>query len=149
MNQHTLAGYRLYETLLIMNNFSINNTKEIQNFCLAGDEDFVDENGNPRLVDNEDSRIVAKIIFNKKSRQITQTSVSKTYMIKVNPKLQVFNPVQILSTIKNKQSNYFIENICKNEWYFKEVDMHVFEKYLNFLKTKNIKLIKDIERDLK
>lgn len=133
-----------------MNNFSMNTEKlEIQNFCLIGDEDFLDSNGSPRIENDEDEKIVAKIVFSKKSRQITDRSISKAYMIKVNPKLEVFNPVQILSVIRNKQSNHFIENTCKSEWYFKEVDMHIFDKYLNFLKTKNVKLIKDIERDLK
>lgn len=133
-----------------MNKFAMNTEKaEIQNFCLIGQEDFLDSNGNPRLENHEDEKIVAKIVFNKKSRQITERSISKAYMIKVNPKLEVFNPVQTLSAIKNKQSNHFIENTCKSEWYFKEVDMHIFDKYLNFLKTKNVKLIKDIERDLK
>jgi len=134
----------------MMNDFTINATEEtIENFCLFGDHDFLDEHGNPRITNNNSDKIVAKIIYDKRSRQIAHKIKNKTYMIKVNPKLEVFNPVQILSTVKNKQSNHFINSICKSEWYFKEVDMHIFEKYVNFLKTGNVKLLKNIERDLK
>lgn len=133
-----------------MTNFYIQNTNHsVENFCLMGQEDFIDENGNPRISENDNSKIAAKIVRNKKSRQVTQKALSKSYFIKVNPKMEVFNPVELLSRVNNKQTNHFIENVCKSEWSFKEVDMHIFNKYLNFLKLKNVKLIKDIQRDLK
>ena len=133
-----------------MNNFYIKSTNyDSKNFCAMGQEDYIDENGDPRIEENDSDKIAAKIIFNKKSRQVNQKDLSKSYFIKINPKMEVFNPVELLSGVNDKQTNHFIENTCKSEWLFKEVDMHVFNKYLNFLKLKNVKLIKDIQRDLK
>ncbi len=134
-----------------MNN--IHNSKstsiEEQYYSMLGDEDFIDEFDNPRIIDKTSEKIAAKIVFNKKPRQVVANSLHKSYFIKVNPSLQAFNPVPNLSAIKNKTNNHFINRTCKSEWFFKEVDMIVFNKYLNFLKVKNIKLLKDIERDLK
>jgi len=133
-----------------MNNFYIKSTNyDSKNFCAMGQEDYIDKNGDPRIEENDSDKIAAKIIFNKKSRQVNQKDLSKSYFIKINPKMEVFNPIELLSSVNNKQTNHFIENTCKSEWFFKEVDMHVFNKYLNFLKLKNVKLIKDIQRDLK
>ena len=125
------------------------NKFEEQYFCMLGDEDFLDEYDNPRIQNEDNSKIAAKIVLNKKPRQVIENNLSKSYFIKVNPSLQVFNPVQTLSTVKDKTQSHFINKVCKNEWFFKEVDVMVFNKYLNFLKLKNIKLLKDIERDLK
>lgn len=125
------------------------NSFEEQYFCMSGSEDFLDDQNNPRLFDKNNDNIAAKIVINKKPRQVTVKNISKSYFIKVNPSLQVFNPSGNSSPVKDKGQDFFIHKICKNEWFFKEVDSIVFNKYLNFLKVKNIKLLKDIERDLK
>lgn len=128
-----------------------NNTEsaEEQYFCMSGQEDYIDESGNPRISDNNNPNIAAKIIVNKKPRQVTAQSLYKSYFIKVDPALNVYNPVPLLSNIIDKKNDHFINTTCKNEWFFKEVDINIFNKYINFLKIKNVKLIKDIERDLK
>lgn len=122
---------------------------EEQYFCMIGSEDFLDEDSNPRLSDKDNENIAAKIVINKKPRQVTAKNMTKSYFIKVNPSLQVFNPSNNTQAIKDKTQDFFIHKVCKNEWYFKEVDAILFNKYLNFLKIKNNKLLKDIERDLK
>lgn len=134
-----------------MNNIHHNKTNSFEEhyFCMSGDEDFLDEQNNPRIIDKNSSKIAAKIVFNKKPRQVIANDIYKSYFIKVNPSLQIFNPVPNLSTVKEKTRDHFIHKTCKNEWSFKEVDSIVFDKYINFLKAKNVKLLKDIERDLK
>ena len=134
-----------------MNNIYHNQNTCIEEhyFCMLGDEDFIDEGDNPRISNKDNTKIAAKVIINKKPRQVTANNVFKSYFIKVNPSLQIFNPVPNLSSIKDKKNNHFINKICKNEWFFKEVDSIVFNKYINFLKVKNVKLLKEIERDLK
>lgn len=122
---------------------------EEQYFCLVGQEDYMDENGYPRVSNKDDEKVAAKIVFNKRPRQVIANQIFKSYFIKVNPSLSVYNPKQTLVAVKNKNANQFINSTCKTEWTFKEVDINLFNKYLYFLQTGNIKLIKNIERDLK
>ncbi len=126
-----------------------NTSAEEQYFCLSGQEDYLDENGYPRLANKDDNKVAAKIVLNKKPRQVTANQIYKSYFIKVNPALNVYNPVENLTVVKNKNTNQFINSICKTEWNFKEVDINIFNKYIYFLQTGNVKLIKNIERDLK
>ena len=128
---------------------SQNTNVEEQYFCLAGQEDFLDENGFPRVSNKDDGRVAAKIAMNKRPKQVTANQIYKSYFIKVNPALNVYNPVQHLIFVKDKNTNQFINAVCKNEWTFIEVDINLFNKYLYFLQTGNSKLIKNIERDLK
>lgn len=134
-----------------MNN--IHRNKESQNeehyFCAVGEEDYTDDSGNPRTYDGTNSKVAAKIVFNKRPRQITTKDIYKSYFIKVNPSLEVYDPIRKSDAVMNKTTNFFVHRICKNEWVFKEVDSVVFGKYLNYLKTGNSKIIKDIQRDLK
>lgn len=128
---------------------SKNTSTEEHYFCVSGEEDFLDDQDNPRVLDKNSSKVAAKIVFNKRPRQVIANNLYKSYFIKVNPSLQVYNPVRNLSAIQDKNQDHFIHKTCKNEWVFKEVDSILFNKYINFLKIKNIKLLKEIERDLK
>jgi hypothetical protein len=93
---------------------------------------------------------VAKIIFSKKPKHFTDNDKSYgRYYIKLDPNSKIFNPKKILSSIEEKNSLSFINNICKSEWDFKEVTPQVFQKYITFLKTKNLSWLKDAQRDLK
>lgn len=122
---------------------------EEQYYCAIGYEDFLDDSGNPRLNDGDNDTVAAKVVLNKKPRQVTANGIYKSYFIKVNPSLQIFNPSLNTNAVKNKTDNHFINKVCKNEWFFKEVDSIIFNKYITFLKSPNAKLIKEIERDLK
>jgi hypothetical protein len=125
------------------------NIQENQFYCLSGQEDYLDDNGFPRL--NHDSeKVSAKVLFSKKTKHFEDSHKSYgRYYIKLDPNSRIFNPKKILSSIENKNSLSFINNICKNEWSFKEVTPQVFQKYITFLKTQNLSWLKDAQRDLK
>lgn len=119
-------------------------------YCLLGSEDYIDDEGFPRLLDENMNNAVAKVIFSKKSKHFTEPHKSYgRYYIKLDPNSKIFNPKKILSSIEEKSSMSFINTVCKNEWDFKEVTPQVFQKYITFLKTKNLSWLKDAQRDLK
>jgi len=135
-----------------MDNFIFSQEKasnDNQYYSLIGQEDFLDENSNPRIHNEEDPRVVAKTTKNKKSKHFNDNINFTRYYIKINPNLEVFNPIEYLTSIKDKKTFSHIHNVCKQSWYFKEVDSNLFNKYLTFLKNKNIHLLKDIERQIK
>lgn len=127
-----------------------NNNSEDKFFCLSGDEDYIDEDGMPRLYNDSASSVVAKIVFSKKPKHFTESKQTHPrYYIKLDPNSKIFNPKKILSSIEEKNSLDFLNKVCKNTWEFKEVTPQVFQKYLMFLKTQNLSWLKDAQRDLK
>lgn len=129
-------------------NSEISSINEDKFYTLLGSHDFIDNEGFPRLSDSDGA--VAKIIFSKKPKHFENLSkVYPRYYIKLDPNSKIFNPKKILSSIEEKDSLSFINNICKTNWEFKEVTSQIFQKYITFLKTKNISWLKDAQRDLK
>lgn len=118
-------------------------------YCVKGKEDFIDEEGNPRLSDKDSNHIAAKCIQNKKSKSF-QTAVNNySYYIRTTPNSDLFNPIDKLSPIKDKRQFDFVDNTCKDKWVFVEVGKTTFDKYIKFLVTKNISWLKEANRDLK
>jgi hypothetical protein len=123
--------------------------KEDEFYCLLGNEDYLDQMGFPRA-NNENENVVAKVIFSKKTKHFSDSHKTYgRYYIKLDPNSKIFNPKQIFSSVKDKESLSFINNICKNEWNFKEVTPQIFQKYITFLRTKNLSWLKDAQRDLR
>lgn len=135
-----------------MSNF-IFNSKPIEDiemfYCLNGKEDFLDSEGNARLNSLDSENVAAKCIQNKKPKSFNNNQYQYSYYIRTTPNSTLFNPIQLLSPIKNKRQFDFIDGVCKNKWMFKEVSKITFDKYVKFLNTKNISWLKDAERDLK
>lgn len=123
-----------------------NNSTELY-FCLRGDEDFIDDNDRPRINDPHSTKIAAKSIQNKKPKHFGSSSQYHRYYIKLSPTGEVYNPIHY-HRIKDKKHN-IVNQICKNEWTFKEVNKVLFDKYIQFLNTSNISWLKEIERDTK
>jgi len=120
-----------------------------QFYCLIGQEDFIDEDGHPRVNDSDATHIVAKSIQNKKGKNIVAAQNHCTYFVRISPNLKLYNPITLLSPVKDKRQYNFIDSVCKETWLFREVNQQTFDKYLTFLKTKNVSWLKDAERELK
>jgi hypothetical protein len=115
-------------------------------YTLMGRQDFLDTDNNPCI--NEQSDIVyAKALLNKKPKHIADNKKYHSYYVMSNPKNELYNPVQIHSSIKEKSK--FVDKVCKTEWSFKEVDKSVFDTYIDFLRTKNLRLLQKANRSLK
>lgn len=116
-------------------------------YTILGSEDFIDENGNPRL--NEISnKVYAKCVLSRKPKNIVSNSGlavdrdSYKYYI-LSSDRQAFNPLDYNS---NKVS--FVDRVCKNHCNFIPVNQYIFDKYLHFLKSQNPQWIKEINREL-
>jgi hypothetical protein len=116
-------------------------------YVLKGEHEFLDADDNPRSSKLQEA--CAKLVFGKKSKHITDRKAYHSYYIKCNPNKEAYNPIQLHSTIKDKKTNAFIDNVCKSEWSFLEVDQSIFNQYLEFLKSHNTRILKDINRSLK
>jgi hypothetical protein len=123
---------------------------ETKYYCFFGKEDYIDEEGFARAKNSENQEIIAKAVSNKKPKHFSDNIKHYRYYVKMSPNMELFNPISLYSTSSNnKQEFSHINRICKDSWIFKEVDKNIFDKYLLFLKTKNMQTFKDIQRQLK
>jgi hypothetical protein len=119
-------------------------------YCLIGNEDFIDDNGNPRISSEDNPKIMAKAIPNKPSKHMgTADKMQLRFYIRTKQNDIIYNPVTIASSVKDKEAFDFINNTCKGGVSFKEVPQSVFDKYISFLKTKNIRWLNAAQRELK
>lgn len=105
-------------------------------FTIKLDCDFYDEDNNPRLNNEEDTRVFAKI---KRKQDNTHK-----YLVKIDNNKNLFNPKTDLSDNKrnNLSDQYFSQSNS-----FKEVSKKVFDHYLTFLRTSNILWLNAAQRE--
>lgn len=116
-------------------------------YSLLGQESYIDDQGFPRL-ETESDKTFAKAIKNKLSKKfISDSPPTYSFFIKTDPNHNIVNPIETYS-MKITNSN-FLNKICKTEFSFTEVTESVFNKYLMFLKTSNIKWLNSAQRELK
>lgn len=129
--------------------FSTKKPEEIYYYALSGQEEYIDSEGYPRLNSDSD-KTYAKIIKNKQSKSMTDKVLYDRFYIKSDPNNNILNPIILYSSKNNDlTSNKHLNKTCKYEYTYKEVTRSVFQKYLQFLLTKNIKWLKDAQRELK
>lgn len=112
-------------------------TKSIQDnkyYTLVGQEDFIDDENNPRLK-KDDSRVLAKKTLQNKLK----------YLIKLDNAGKFYNPMSPISSIKPIK---ILQTISVSDTRFKEVNQTAFNMYLNFLRSKNIAWINNAEREV-
>jgi hypothetical protein len=131
-----------------------NNQKEQEHknmyYCLIGKEDFLDESGNPRINSETHNDLMAKALLNKPSKHMGgNINLQYRYYIRTKQNNIIFDPVEILSTVKNKESFAFINNVCKGGVQFTEVTQSVFNEYVTYLRTKNSRWLKSAQREIK
>lgn len=120
-------------------------------YCSYGKADFIDQEGLPRTEDKNHEDIIAKIVRNKKPKHFSNTKQYSRFYLKVSPNMELYNPIKLHSTLSDNNTTEFkhINKVCKDSWLFHEVDENLFNRYLLFIKTKNMQTFKDIERQLK
>ena len=134
------------------NEFISNNSKNEQKterlYCAVGFEDFVDEHGFPRLkLETED--LCAKALPDKPTKHFgDKRGRDYRYYIRMDADQELFNPIQILSTVKDKKNNHFINSVCKSTKDFKEVSPSIFNKYTKYLQSKDLRWLKEAQREL-
>jgi hypothetical protein len=117
-------------------------------YTKKGEESFVDEDKNFRS-SIESSQVYAKAIRKRLSKNFAgNKNLAYAFYIKSDPSRNLFNPID-LHTIEPKMKKSFINKVCKTELVFTEVTESIFNKYLTFLRTENIKWLQDAQREIK
>jgi hypothetical protein len=102
-------------------------------YTILGNHDYIDEEDKPRTEENK--ALARSITVNNRTR----------YFIKIGAYGKIFNPIGLHSEGKE---NKFLSKIGRKEWDFKEVNMRVFDLYLNFLKSRNIAWLNNAQREM-
>lgn len=112
--------------------------KEEQNlyFSLKDYADFIDDDNNPRINNENSDKVLAK--------KILRNDGSYRLHIKLDNNGKLYNPISIYG--ETKQSS-FLDRVCRSQNKFKEVNDKAFNMYLSFLKTKNIAWFNNAERE--
>lgn len=119
-------------------------------YSLIGKEDFLDDKGNPRIETENSPHTMAKALLNKPSKHINSTaSLQYRYYIRTRQNNVIFDPVELLSKVKDKENLSFINNVCKDGIQFTEVTPSIFNQYINYLKTKNSRWLRSAQREIK
>lgn len=124
-----------------VNNFIFSSNKKnidvptSQYYTLVGQEDYIDDENNPRIEKDNDNRILAKKTVQNKLK----------YLIKLDNAGKFYNPLSPISSIKPIK---ILQTISISDSRFKEVNQTVFNMYLNFLRSKNIAWINNAEREI-
>jgi hypothetical protein len=124
---------------------NISNTDGISEYyTLNGNHDFLDEDGFPRVNNHNSDKVYAKCLRNKLTKTFGANSQFRFYIC-VNASNKPFNPI---SNETIPEPNKFVNKVCKGGSKFIEVNQAVFQKYLEFLKTKNTRWLVDLEREV-
>jgi hypothetical protein len=112
------------------------NNEGIELYTLYDNQDYIDQNNNPRSKTDND-RVLAK--------KITRDDGSIKYMIKRDGSGRLYNPISIYAQNQSRSST-FLDKTCK-DFKFRTVNMKIFEYYINFLRTKNLSWLFNAERE--
>ena len=116
-------------------NAKSNDSEIAEYYTFADLGDFIDTDGNNRAKEENDS-VVAK--------KTTRKNGSIKYTIRLGNDSKLCNPASIYD---NKQDHTFLDRICRSNDRFKQVNLKVFNLYLQFLKTKNTAWLNNAERE--
>ena len=123
--------------------FVINQNKEENNdsstevFTIYGKQEFQDSKGFPRLEESNEDHADAyakKIAVGRRTK----------YYVKRGRYGRLYNPIGLYSEGTARKQ---MRHAGRPEWEFKETTKQVFDKYINFLKTKNVAWLNNAERD--
>lgn len=98
--------------------------------------DFIDQNNNPRVNNENDTRIMAKI-------KLRQDKTHK-YLVRLNNIKQFYNPT---TPLPENQKNVLLRQEGGDIIQFKEISKSSFDMYVTFLRTMNPMWIRNAERE--
>lgn len=112
-----------------------NSSVEQKFYCLIGEEEFIDNDGYPRLNTNS-KKVLAKT---------TVRDNITTFAVKVANNNKLYNPLDY--GLQDK-SYSIVDNVCRPQDKFRTVNENIFNLYLNFLTSKNITWLTQAEREI-
>lgn len=128
--------------------FSIKkHTEDTTFYTLNGLHDNYDPAGYPLLDEDQKDKAMAKKV-KQKLPDHSELVDQYDYYIRTYTDKEPFNPVEKLS-IKSKRTNTYIDSVCKSETIFTKVPHSIFKQYIDFLRTKNERILSFIHREIK
>ena len=113
---------------------------EVVCFTVLGNEEFKDKEGNPVIPENsEQEKIFAK--------KITRDGNNTRYSIRIDLNNKFVNPMSIYDD-KQQKNTGFLDSVCRANNKFVDVNLKLFNMYLNFLRTKNLSWFYNAEREM-
>lgn len=106
-------------------------------YTIVGQEDFVDNESNPRINAESSDKVLAK--------KMARSDGTYRYMLKLDRGGKVYNPLSIYG---ENQATSFLDRVCRSQNKFKDVNPKAFSMYINFLRTKNIAWLHNTEREV-
>lgn len=109
-------------------------------YTLRGQEDY-ENNGLP-CRKAEDDKVYAK--------SLPRNNGSMKFMIRLDYSAKLFNPVSIYDSTEKEttRATDFLNNVCRSNKRFKEVNDKTFQLYLRFLDSGNISWLHNAEREM-
>jgi hypothetical protein len=122
------------------------NMMDAKYYTFSNNEEFVDDDGYYRLLNNSD-KVCAKAMKESKGKNILKRNANYyKYYVKVATNKNLYDPFESHG-IKNTRVS-FIDKIKDNGLDFMEVNQSVFNKYINYLKTQNSQWLTEAKREL-
>lgn len=112
------------------------NVEKDKFYGIISDYDFVDKENNPRINEEDDNRVLAKIKY--------KVNGQAKFLIKLDNSKRLFNPA---SPLPENKRNQLLEQYSIDSSNFKEVSKKVFDYYVTFLRTSNPSWIHNAERE--
>lgn len=106
-------------------------------FTISGQEDYIDNESNPRIQKADSNKILAK--------KLSRVDGTFRYLLKMDRNGKIYNPLSIYG---ENQATTFLDRVCRSQNKFKDVNMKAFNMYLNFLRTKNVSWLHNTEREI-
>jgi hypothetical protein len=103
-------------------------------YTIINDNDFLDDDNNPRRYKDDNKVYAKKIITNKSTK----------FLVKIDNSNKLYNPLSSVSSIR---STKIPQSIALPENKFKQVSENVFSMYIHFLRSKNEAWLNNAERE--
>lgn len=126
---------KMKEDTFIFSQSRPKNTNSIY-YTFLGDHDFLDKNGNPCSNEEDNDKVLAKLVV--------RDDGSQKYIIKVDYAYKPYNPISIYG---NKQA-YKNMDKTRPESKFITVNKEAFDHYVKFLKTRIVSWLHNTERSI-
>jgi hypothetical protein len=126
----------MIESFIHSHTKTTNNNIEDKYYTTIKDYDFIDNENNPRIKNENDYRIMAKSKIRK------DTTIK--YLIRTNNIKQFYNPT---TPLPENQKSELLKQDGGDNIQFKEVSKSSFDMYITFLRTMNTMWIRNAERE--
>lgn len=110
-------------------------------YTMSGKQDFLDEDGYPRLNDLSGKKAEDR---HEAHAKVLPDGDKTKFFAKIGRHGKLYNPIGMYS---EGTSAKHVKHAGRPEWVFREVTKKVFDYYIQFLKTKNAAWLNNAERE--